>query len=78
MGGAIVEHLSWQWIFWLNVPIGLALAPLSFRKLAESRIAHSRLDAVGTALASLGLFGIVLGLIKGHGDGWTSPRSWAR
>lgn len=74
VGGAIVEHLSWQWIFWLNVPIGLALAPLSFRKLAESRIAHSRLDAVGTALASLGLFGIVLGLIKGHGDGWTSPQ----
>ncbi|MET9958589.1 DHA2 family efflux MFS transporter permease subunit [Streptomyces sp. NPDC006326] len=72
VGGAIVEHLSWQWIFWLNVPIGLALAPVSWRKLAESRIAGARLDAVGTVLASVGLFGIVLGLIKGHGDGWTS------
>ncbi|MER5732879.1 DHA2 family efflux MFS transporter permease subunit [Streptomyces sp. NPDC002138] len=73
VGGAIVEHLSWQWIFWLNVPIGLALAPISWRKLKESKVAHSRLDAVGTILASIGLFGIVLGLIKGHGDGWTSP-----
>ncbi|MEU7553047.1 DHA2 family efflux MFS transporter permease subunit [Streptomyces sp. NPDC044571] len=72
VGGAIVEHLSWQWIFWLNVPIGLALAPVSWRKLTESRIAGARLDAVGTVLASVGLFGIVLGLIKGHGDGWTS------
>ncbi|MFD5144228.1 DHA2 family efflux MFS transporter permease subunit [Streptomyces sp. NPDC058401] len=73
VGGAIVEHLSWQWIFWLNVPIGLVLAPVSMRMLAESKISGSRLDAVGTVLASLGLFGIVLGLIKGHGDGWTSP-----
>ncbi|MGW7409705.1 MFS transporter [Streptomyces sp. NPDC054833] len=73
VGGVIVEHLSWQWIFWLNVPLGLLLAPLSWRKLAESSIADSRLDAVGTVLSGVGLFGIVLGLIKGHGDGWTSP-----
>lgn len=73
VGGAIVENLSWQWIFWLNVPLGLVLAPVAMRKLAESSVAGSRLDAVGTALASLGLFGIVLGLVKGHGDGWTSP-----
>ncbi|GGJ51433.1 DHA2 family efflux MFS transporter permease subunit [Streptomyces brasiliensis] len=72
VGGTIVEHLSWQWIFWLNVPIGLLLAPFAFTKLAESRIAQSRLDAVGTVLSGLGLFGIVLGLVKGHGDGWTS------
>ncbi|MFE6767160.1 DHA2 family efflux MFS transporter permease subunit [Streptomyces sp. NPDC057689] len=72
VGGAIVEHISWQWIFWLNVPIGLALAPLSWAKLKESRIANSRLDAIGTILASAGLFGIVLGLIKGHEKGWTS------
>ncbi len=73
VGGTIVEHLSWQWIFWLNVPIGLALAPLALRKLAESKVAGSRLDVLGTVLASVGLFGIVLGLIKGNGDGWTAP-----
>ncbi|MFD5451413.1 DHA2 family efflux MFS transporter permease subunit [Streptomyces sp. NPDC127100] len=72
VGGAVVEHLSWQWIFWLNVPIGLALAPLAFRKLGESRITDSRLDAVGTVLSGVGLFGIVLGLVKGHEEGWTS------
>ncbi|MER5762234.1 DHA2 family efflux MFS transporter permease subunit [Streptomyces sp. NPDC002082] len=73
VGGAIVEHLSWQWIFWLNVPIGLILAPVSLRMLAESKISGSRLDVVGTILGGIGLFGIVLGIVKGNIDGWTSP-----
>jgi EmrB/QacA subfamily drug resistance transporter len=72
VGGAIVEHLAWQGIFWLNVPIGLALAPIAYFKLNESRISGSRLDIVGTVLVSLGLLGIVLGLVKGNADGWTS------
>src|ERR671935_248106 len=36
VGGAIVEGISWQWIFWINVPIGLVLAPLAWRRLDES------------------------------------------
>ncbi|WP_062207558.1 MFS transporter [Streptomyces sp. NBRC 109706] len=72
VGGAITEHLSWQWIFWINVPIGLALIPLAYRKLAESTGGNDRLDLVGTALVSSGLFGVVLSLVRGHEHGWTS------
>jgi EmrB/QacA subfamily drug resistance transporter len=72
IGGTVVEHLSWQWIFALNVPIGVALLPLARLRLTESHGPNSRLDVVGTALASAGLFGIVYGLIRGNSDGWTS------
>ncbi|MGI8681295.1 MAG: DHA2 family efflux MFS transporter permease subunit [Mycobacteriales bacterium] len=74
VGGAVVEGASWQWIFWLNVPIGLVLIPLSRWALAESRGPAARLDLVGTALVSAGLFGVVLGLVRGNGQGWTSPQ----
>ncbi|MEV0219507.1 DHA2 family efflux MFS transporter permease subunit [Streptomyces sp. NPDC050704] len=72
VGGAIVEGASWQWIFWINVPLGVVLIPLSKIWLAESRGADSKLDLVGTALLSLGLFGVVLGLVRGGAIGWTS------
>ncbi|RAG80844.1 MFS transporter [Streptacidiphilus pinicola] len=72
IGGTIVEHLSWQWIFALNVPIGLALLPLARLRLAESHGPNGRLDVVGTGLASSGLFGVVYALIRGNSDGWTS------
>ena len=73
VGGAIVEGLSWQWIFWVNVPIGLILAPLAFFRLRESHGPSDRLDLAGLALASAGLFGIVWGLVRGNTVGWSSP-----
>src|SRR6188768_1120970 len=72
IGGAVVEGLSWQWIFWLNVPIGLVLVPLAWNRLKESYGADSRLDLPGLGLASIGLFGIVLGLVRGNAVGWGS------
>jgi EmrB/QacA subfamily drug resistance transporter len=72
VGGAVVEGLSWQWIFWLNVPIGLLLMPLALRRLTESHGHAGRLDLPGVALVSAGLFGIVWGLVRGNGQGWTS------
>jgi EmrB/QacA subfamily drug resistance transporter len=72
VGGAVVESFSWQWIFWLNVPIGLALAPASLRILAESRGPNSRLDLRGVALASTGLLGVVFGIVRAQALGWTS------
>ncbi|MET9392683.1 MFS transporter [Streptomyces sp. NPDC006624] len=71
VGGTLTEHISWQWIFWLNVPLGLALLPLARLRLAESRGTGAPLDLPGTLLASGGLFGIVYGLVRGPVDGWT-------
>jgi EmrB/QacA subfamily drug resistance transporter len=73
VGGAVVSGLSWHWIFWLNVPIGVLLIPLALRRLDETYGPGTRLDLPGLALASGGLFGIVWGLVRGHGQGWTSP-----
>jgi EmrB/QacA subfamily drug resistance transporter len=73
VGGAVVSGISWHWIFWLNVPIGVVLIPLVLRRLDESHGPSSRLDLPGLALASGGLLGIVWGLVRGNGQGWTSP-----
>ncbi|MFG2148109.1 DHA2 family efflux MFS transporter permease subunit [Streptomyces sp. NPDC048696] len=72
IGGALTEHFSWQWIFWLNVPLGVLALPLARLRLSESYGSGARLDVVGTVLASGGLFGIVYSLIRGNIDGWTS------
>ncbi|MFI8450709.1 DHA2 family efflux MFS transporter permease subunit [Streptomyces erythrochromogenes] len=72
IGGSLTEHISWQWIFWLNVPIGLALIPLARLRLAESTAPGARLDLPGTLLISGGLFGIVYALVNANAEGWTS------
>jgi EmrB/QacA subfamily drug resistance transporter len=72
VGGAIVQGISWQWIFWLNVPVGLALVPLGLSRLTESRGPAGKLDLPGLALSSAGLFGIVWALVRGNAQGWTS------
>src|SRR5918994_2262080 len=72
VGGAVTEGIAWQWIFWLNVPIGLLILPLVRTKLTEGHGPNSRLDLPGLALASAGLLGIVWGLVRGNAAGWTS------
>jgi EmrB/QacA subfamily drug resistance transporter len=72
VGGAVVQGISWQWIFWLNVPIGLLLFPLAWRRLAESYGPSDRLDLRGLALVSAGLLGIVWALVRGNQVGWGS------
>src|SRR5215218_8338872 len=72
-GGAVVSGISWHWIFWLNVPVGLALIPLALLRLEESYGPDAKLDLPGVGLVSAGLFGIVWGLVRGNGQGWTSP-----
>jgi EmrB/QacA subfamily drug resistance transporter len=73
VGGAVIQAASWHWIFWINVPIGIALVPLAVRRLTESRGASRRLDFGGLALASTGLFGLVYGLVRSQSLGWTNP-----
>ncbi|WP_329175645.1 DHA2 family efflux MFS transporter permease subunit [Streptomyces sp. NBC_01477] len=74
IGGSLTEHISWQWIFWLNVPLGLLLLPLARFRLAESTAPGARIDGRGTVLISLGLFGIVFALVNATAHGWTSAR----
>ncbi|MBP2706845.1 DHA2 family efflux MFS transporter permease subunit [Microbispora sp. RL4-1S] len=72
-GGAIAQGGSWQWIFWLNVPIGAVLIALVRVRIPESTGPGHRLDVGGLALAAAGALGLVWGLIKGNDAGWTSP-----
>jgi EmrB/QacA subfamily drug resistance transporter len=74
VGGAIVDGISWQWIFWLNVPIGLVVIPLALARVRESHGPANRLDLPGLALASAGLFGVVFGLVRGNAIGWSNPQ----
>src|SRR5437868_4317731 len=72
IGGAVVSGISWQWIFWFNVPVGIVVAPLALTRLNESRGPNKQLDLPGLALASGGLLGIVYALVRANALGWTS------
>ncbi|HEY2791351.1 MAG TPA: MFS transporter [Micromonosporaceae bacterium] len=73
IGGAITTYSSWQWIFWVNVPVGILLLPVLL-KVRESRGGAGRLDPIGTGLVTAGLFGIVFGVVRGNSHGWTSAQ----
>jgi EmrB/QacA subfamily drug resistance transporter len=75
IGGALTEGLGWEWIFFVNVPIGVAAIVLTTTKLANLKAPDpSPLDWPGVTAFSLGLFGLIFGLIRGNADGWTSPQ----
>jgi EmrB/QacA subfamily drug resistance transporter len=73
IGGAVVDGISWEWIFWLNVPIGLAAIPLALARIEESFGGDTALDVGGLALAAGGALGVVWGLMRGNAAGWSSP-----
>lgn len=73
LGGAVTQLASWQWIFWLNVPIGVAVLALISR-VGESRGPASRLDLPGLGLVSAGLFGIVFALVRTDTYDWGSTQ----
>jgi EmrB/QacA subfamily drug resistance transporter len=72
VGGAIVGGINWHWIFWLNVPIGLVLAPLALRRLSESFGPRPQLDIAGLGLAGAGALGITWALVRANSVGWGS------
>jgi EmrB/QacA subfamily drug resistance transporter len=72
LGGAVVEGVSWPWIFWLNVPIGLLLIPLARSRIEESFGPKAAVDVPGLALVTGGALGLVWGLVRGNVAGWDS------
>jgi EmrB/QacA subfamily drug resistance transporter len=72
VGGAIVEGIDWEWIFWLNVPIGLAAIPLVLTRIEESFGGDTGLDLPGLGLISAAAFAIVWALVRGNAAGWGS------
>jgi EmrB/QacA subfamily drug resistance transporter len=71
LGGFIVTHLGWRWIFYVNVPIGIAVVVLTLIVVPDLRPGRShRLDLLGVVLATAGLFAIVFGLIEGQRYDW--------
>lgn len=73
VGGALTDALGWEWIFYLNVPIGAAALVVTYLKLAESRDPNAtRVDWAGVVTFSTGLFLLVLALVRGNAEGWGS------
>jgi EmrB/QacA subfamily drug resistance transporter len=72
VGGAVIEGIDWEWIFWLNVPIGLAAVPLALTRMREGFGRDTALDIRGLALVSAAAFGIVWGLVRANAAGWGS------
>jgi EmrB/QacA subfamily drug resistance transporter len=72
VGGVVTEGLDWHWVFWVNVPIGLAAAFALPRLVAESYGPHSRLDPLGMLTASGAMGALVWGVLRGPTSGWTS------
>ncbi|MGH2881932.1 MAG: DHA2 family efflux MFS transporter permease subunit, partial [Solirubrobacteraceae bacterium] len=72
IGGAVTQGLAWQWVFWINVPIGLAAIPLVLTRIPESYGPRARLDVPGLTLVTVAAIGIVWGLMRGNNAGWGS------
>ena len=73
IGGAVAQGLSWQWIFWLNIPLGLVMIPLVLARMGASAGGRASLDPAGLMLATGGALGLVWGLIRANSLGWSSP-----
>jgi EmrB/QacA subfamily drug resistance transporter len=73
VGGALTSGLDWQWIFLINIPVGVAAIAVTRKYVVESRDPNARgIDWGGQTLLTGGLFLLVLALLRGNEDGWTS------
>jgi EmrB/QacA subfamily drug resistance transporter len=77
LGGWLIEHASWRWAFFINVPIAAAVIGLSLWRVPESRAAERKsVDAVGAFIATIGLAGVTYGFIESANLGWRNPAVW--
>ena len=76
VGGLITERLNWSWIFFINIPVGIAGIVAAYLFIDESRDTSSeqRPDIPGLVTSTIGLFSLTYALIEGNGHGWTSTR----
>lgn len=72
IGGAVVDGVSWQAIFWLNVPVAVVAVPLLLVAVRESRGTWQRLDPIGTLMLGGAVFLGIWAIVHGNDDGWTS------
>jgi EmrB/QacA subfamily drug resistance transporter len=72
IGGAIAQGIAWQWIFWINVPIGLLAVPFVLARVPEGLGGDRSLDLRGLALITGAALGVVWGLVRGNSAGWGS------
>ncbi len=75
VGGLLTQHLSWHWIFFVNIPVGVVAIAASYLLITESKDdTHESLDLPGLGTSALGLFALTYGLIEANTYGWTSGR----
>jgi MFS family permease len=72
LGGAVVQGISWPWIFWLNVPTGVVLIALALTRIEETRGPRGAIDFPGLILVTGAALGVVWGLVRGNSAGWAS------
>ncbi|WP_228563572.1 MFS transporter [Catenulispora rubra] len=75
VGGVVAQGLAWQWLFWVNVPVGVLVMAGVLLKMSESRGPQARLDLVGVGLTTGGVFGLVWALVRGNDAGWLSAET---
>ena len=73
LGGVIAQELTWEWVFWINVPIAILAVPLVGAVVEESHGPDRSLDGVGLVLVTGAVAGTVWGLVRGNEAGWASP-----
>jgi EmrB/QacA subfamily drug resistance transporter len=72
-GGVLTELVSWRWVMFVNVPIGVVVLAVGYLVLTETDGRHGRFDLPGALTSTFGMVGIVLGLVEAGSDGWGSP-----
>ena len=77
LGGLLTELATWRWVMFVNVPIGIAVLAVGSVVLVETHRRHGRFDAWGAAASTIGMTGVVLGLVNAGSDGWRSPSTMA-